>query len=89
MVKKVAKNRRDFCTYHVIDNFDMFGKPVPAFNIKGKTSVTSRMGGCASLLIIILSLSMAAVKFSHLIGKHNPSLAAYEIEHEEPPVVNL
>ena len=32
---------------------------------------------------------MAAVKLSHLISKHNPNLAAYEVEHEEPPVLDL
>ena len=77
--------RRDFCTYHMIDNFDFFGKPVPAFNLKGKKTISTRLGGCLSIMIILLVLSMASLKLAHLAQKHNPNMTAYQIEHEGQP----
>ena len=62
---------------------------MPAFNSRGKSTVNTQLGGFVSVLIVILTLTMAAVKLVHLIEKHNPNITNYEIEHEDNPHMNL
>ena len=47
------------------------------------------LGGFVSILIILLTLTMAAVKLIHLIDKHNPNITLYNVEHEGSPRLNL
>ena len=53
---------------------DMFGSPLPAFNVRGEQSVRTHCGGCVSLLIMYLTFIFATLKLQHLMSKHNPSV---------------
>ena len=53
---------------------DMFGEPLPSFNIKGQSDVRTHCGGCLSMLIIITAIAFALAKLEHLLAKQNPSV---------------
>ena len=72
MVKKSALDVRQ-----VLNRFDIFGKPLPGFNIKGSDVVTSMVGGVASIIIFAIVLLYGAIKFIHLQSKTNPNVASY------------
>ena len=53
-----------------ISKLDIFGKAVPAFNIKGRGKVDTVCGGLASLFIIYITFLYASLKLMHLNSKH-------------------
>lgn len=53
---------------------DMFGEPLPTFNIKGESDVRTHCGGCLSIIIIYIMILFATLKMQHLLLKHNPSV---------------
>ena len=53
---------------------DMFGTPLPSFNIQGEDQVRTHCGGCVSLLIMYVTFLFATLKLQHLLSKHNPSV---------------
>ena len=61
----------------MLQTFDAFSKPIPAFNIKGKDRVNTRIGGLITILISFTVLMYAAIKFSHLSTKKNPQMSQY------------
>ena len=56
---------------------DMFGAPLPSFNLKGKEKVRTYGGGCMSLSIIYVTFLYATLKLQHLLSKHNPSVNTF------------
>ena len=60
----------------------MFQKPVPGFNIAGKTGVGTLLGSLCSLFLIIIMTLYGLIKFDHLISKHNPTITTLEEQHE-------
>ena len=59
--------------------FDQFGQPIPSFTLKGQETTKTGLGACLSLMMTILVLSYAIVKFNHLVIHHNPNIATYPI----------
>ena len=51
---------------------DLFGQPIPAFNIKGKDQVKTAIGGILSAIIITVTLGYTIMKIPDLILKSNP-----------------
>ena len=51
---------------------DIFGQPIPAFNIRGKDKVKTAWGGILSAIIMTISLGYAIVNFHDLILRTNP-----------------
>ena len=51
---------------------DNFGKSVPAFNIKGKSSVNTVVGGFLTFAIMTLTLGYATAGIIDLINKEDP-----------------
>ena len=58
----------------VLLTIDMFGEPLPTFNIKGQSDVRTHCGGCLSTLVILTATAFAIVKLQHLLEKHNPTV---------------
>ena len=54
---------------------DIFGRPVPTFNLYGKEKIKTISGGVVSLLIPIIVLFFACFKFIHLIHRLNPNVS--------------
>ena len=61
-------------TYEAIKQFDLFGSPLPQFNQGGKSAVTTGIGAIVSLIIMALVFLFGALKFRHLIERHNPNI---------------
>ena len=56
---------------------DMYKMPLPSFNIKGETHVSTHCGGCFTLMIIFVIFMFASLKLQHLLSKHNPVVNAF------------
>ena len=64
-----------------LKKFDLFGAPIPTFNIKGSSDVKTSLGGVLSGIIIVTVNIFAMMKFKHLIDHKNPSISTYENEN--------
>ena len=58
--------------FSFLRNLDNFGKSVPAFNIKGKSSVNTVIGGFLTFAIMTLTLGYATEGMIDLINKEDP-----------------
>ena len=69
----------------------MFGKPIPAFNIKGENSVKSLAGGCLTISIMTLVFTYAVIKGIHLAQGSNPIMSEVMIPgyHSPTDMINL
>ena len=47
----------------ILQTMDMFGEPLPTFNIKGKSEVRTHCGGCLSMALIFTVIMFATLKF--------------------------
>ena len=56
----------------------MFGQPIVGFNMKAKTQIQTNPGAFMTILIAIVVLLYATIKFIHLNDKHNPSITEYQ-----------
>ena len=61
----------------------MFGAEVPSFNIRGRHTVKTSAGACASITIIILTFLFALIKLQHLVEKKNPTISTNESSLKE------
>ena len=71
---------------HLIESLkrlDLFGAPLPTFNVKGDTEVRTPTGGCLSLIISLLTFAFSLVKLQDLITHKNPTLIETEVPSEE------
>ena len=55
-----------------LQSFDMFGLPIPAFNIKGQDKIKTKVGGLLSALVLTLTLGFAITGFYDLMNNSNP-----------------
>ena len=64
---------------------------MPTFILKGRDKVQTRTGGVATIVITIIALMYAALKFSHLTDKHNPMMSSYfkEDYYKSEDLINL
>ena len=51
--------------------------------------VTTRVGGMSTLLIAVVVLIYAALKFTHLTSRYNPQMSSYLKDVEEDETLNL
>ena len=56
-------NKNSWMTGEVFKRLDIFGLELPKFILKGKDKVQTRIGGVFSILIFILVLAYASLKF--------------------------
>ena len=57
-----------------LQSLDMFGQPIPAFNIKGKDQVQTVVGGFLSAVVMTLTLGFAIIGMHDLISKSDPTI---------------
>ena len=63
---------------NTLDNIDIFQIGLPSFNMRGRTRIPTIFGAILSFLIFNLIMVYFALKFQHLINRHNPQIASYE-----------
>ena len=54
------------------EKIDVFGEPMPGFNLNGRDAVTSQVGVFASIIMICLVLVFMTVKFMVLAQRKAP-----------------
>lgn len=68
---------KSWMTGEIFRDMDAFGQSLPAFILKGRKKVQTRLGGVTTILIVTVVLMYAGLKFTHLISKHNPVMSSY------------
>ena len=76
-MKQSVHNMPFFGLPKVLLTLDMFGAPLPTFNLKGEEKVRTHCGGCTSLIIIYVTFLFATLKLQHLLSKHNPTVNTF------------
>ena len=66
------RGNRAWDATNYIRSLDSFGKEVPAFNLHGQTQVQTLVGGCLTLLIMIITFSYATSSMINLAQKKDP-----------------
>ena len=61
----------------VLDFLDLFQKPLPSFNIRGKRQVSSFIGGVSSFFIALILIMYATVKFTDMMSRSNPNISRH------------
>ena len=61
----------------MLRSIDIFGEPLPTFNLKGKTHVFTATGGIFTIILAIVFLGYTLVKFEHLIEYKNPDVTEF------------
>ena len=61
--------------HSLLKRIDVFGKPLPTFNMNGDTQVHTMTGGLLTFFITIIILTYGTLKFIHLVDKHNPNVS--------------
>ena len=51
---------------------DMFGEPIPSFNLGGDHRVTTIVGGLTSMFILGITFLFSLVQLQHLLQRANP-----------------
>ena len=64
-----------------LQNIDIFGRSIPGFNIDGKNIIKTPTGGLLSLLIPIIVLIFAGLKFIHMWERYNPQVSQVTRRH--------
>lgn len=58
-------------------SLDHFGAEVPAFNLGGKDTMKTRLGGLVSFCIMYTTFIFALLKMKHLQEYKSPSITSY------------
>ena len=58
-----------------IKDLDLFSKPLPTFNINGKTSVPTWAGTISTLVILMITFAFGLLKLQNLVERKNPTLS--------------
>ena len=69
------KRLQSWKLHNLLINMDVFGKSLPAFNLKGQPIVHTMTGGIITFVIVVVMLIYASIKMIQLIDHHNPQVA--------------
>ena len=62
---------------NAVKGIDMFGRPIPGFNLKGARQVNSLLGSACTLLTLFCVMMYASAKFVQLHQRHNPNISTH------------
>ena len=68
--------------FHVLD---LFQQQLPGFNVRGRSTIPSLAGVICSLLIMVVTLLYAGIKFAIMINRENPQISSYMERYVIPP----
>ena len=89
MKKQELRKRSAWKAQNVLEKIDVFSEPIPNFNIRGKTKLTSWPGGFMTICVATIVLMYATVRFEHMISKINPNINDYLVDLEVGQDANL
>jgi hypothetical protein len=61
------------------DQIDLYAIDVPMFNFEGRSKIGTSVGTFFSIVLRILVLGLALVKFIRLVTRSNPDIATSEL----------
>ena len=64
-----------------VQSMDIFKRPLPAFNIRGRSEIGTVTGALLSFLLIIILLFYSMVKISQLISQTNPTISSFTTQN--------
>ena len=68
---------------NILLGLDLFGKPMPTFNLKGNTEKNTLVGSLSSIIIMTLTFLFGLLKLEHLSLKKNPSITTNDSHVDE------
>ena len=78
---KRTKGCKKWGIQRVIEDVDVFGRPLPSFSYKGEEVVHTRAGGVLTILIGGIIMLYALVQFLNLASNKNLNLSIFVDEH--------
>ena len=60
----------------ILEKVDQFGRPLPAFNLRGEEKIHTVTGGLMTFFILVVMLSYGTLKFFHLVTLHNADVTS-------------
>ena len=66
----------------IVKRFDLFGKRLPTFNIKGVSEIRTQTGAYLSLILGLLGIAYSILKLSTLLNRKNPQTIANDFPTE-------
>ena len=90
MIREQDKKKRSAWTAQkVLETVDAFSEPIPVFNVRGKTKVSTGAGGILTLLVAAVVLMYGFIRFEHMLSKYNPNINDYYVDLDEEQVGNF
>ena len=71
------KRLQSWKLHNLLINMDVFGKQLPAFNLRGQPIVHTMTGGIITFSIVVVMLIYASIKMIQMIDHHNPQVAQF------------
>lgn len=59
------------------DAIDIFQKPLPTFNIRGRRHISTTLGCTLSFITFCILFTYASVKWIQLLNRHNPAVSSF------------
>ena len=69
------RNLKNWRMHSMLERIDVFGQPLPMFNLKGTSEVHTMTGGVLSFAIFVVFIIYGSIKMIHLLSKHNPQVS--------------
>ena len=88
---RLNKLKPNWHLQNVITNQDMFGRPIPSFNLKGEDEVKTITGGVLTIMLILTILAYGSNKALELFKKNNPVVNVVRKPNaiDEDEVINI
>ena len=74
-----SRKKRKLKNWHLnsmVKSIDVFGQPLPMFNLKGTSEVHTMTGGVLSFGIFVVFIIYGSIKMIQLLSKHNPQVSS-------------
>ena len=68
---------KDLRVGSLFERMDLFRRPLPSFNVKGRDTVPSCAGGCVSLAAMAVLLVYALMKLQDFLTRNSPTVTSY------------
>lgn len=65
----------------MLQNVDIFGAPLPSFNLQGASAVKTNAGGCFTLVIMTITLLFGLRKIQEMFMRKNPEIMQFVQEN--------
>ena len=75
--QKLESYASKFTLDNTLEALDLFKRPLPAFNMRGRTHVPSLCGAFVSVLMCLVVTVYGLSKFIQMMSRNNPNIASW------------